>query len=336
MNALSLYVTTCRRVFESDPNDNSAWADIYRLLSRLRQALLCSVCSGLLVVPMTSTTSDCQHSVCKGCLGKKTRLKPSCPGCKNHSNFTENLHLRILLQCYKKFCDYLGTSSLQRKWGSLNGGTNVNFQDIVAEGSSLADNYRYGQSTQTAAVAAAAVARTPATSCRTPLVATRTPLAASANVNTAASVNGDRAICGAMTNGDGESVLNIVATVVSAPPCKSVKVVRGAPECGGSSSDNSDCGSPSGGALMHYSRPQRRGCRCGLATPNPGKLTCCGQRCPCYVNGTSCALCKCRGCRNPVDKPNSTLWGDGLEVAANESIKSQENGQVRTFIVIDE
>lgn len=150
MNALSLYVTTCRRVFESDTNDNSAWADIYRLLSLLRQALSCNVCSNLLVIPMTSTVSTCQHSVCKACLGKKMRLKPSCPGCKNYNKFAENSHLRILLQCYKKFCDYLGTSSLQRKWGSLNGGTNVNFQDIVAEGSNLADNYRYGQQAVTA------------------------------------------------------------------------------------------------------------------------------------------------------------------------------------------
>lgn len=44
---------------------------------------------------------------------------------------------------------------------------------------------------------------------------------------------------------------------------------------------------------------QRRGCRCGNATPTPGKLTCCGQRCPCYVESKACIDCKCRGCRNP-------------------------------------
>ena len=47
------------------------------------------------------------------------------------------------------------------------------------------------------------------------------------------------------------------------------------------------------------SKSKRRGCRCGLATPTPGKLTCCGQRCPCYVDGKGCYDCKCRGCRNP-------------------------------------
>lgn len=44
---------------------------------------------------------------------------------------------------------------------------------------------------------------------------------------------------------------------------------------------------------------KRKGCRCGNATINPGKLTCCGQRCPCYVESKSCIDCKCRGCRNP-------------------------------------
>lgn len=41
------------------------------------------------------------------------------------------------------------------------------------------------------------------------------------------------------------------------------------------------------------------GCRCGNATLCPGKLTCCGQRCPCYVDNLACIDCKCKGCRNP-------------------------------------
>lgn len=44
---------------------------------------------------------------------------------------------------------------------------------------------------------------------------------------------------------------------------------------------------------------KKKGCRCGNATLTPGKLTCCGQRCPCYVESKSCIDCKCRGCRNP-------------------------------------
>lgn len=41
------------------------------------------------------------------------------------------------------------------------------------------------------------------------------------------------------------------------------------------------------------------GCRCGNATQFPGKLTCCGQRCPCYVDRLACLDCRCRGCNNP-------------------------------------
>lgn len=52
--------------------------------------------------------------------------------------------------------------------------------------------------------------------------------------------------------------------------------------------------------ISNQNDPQkRRGCRCGNATAAPGKLTCCGQRCPCYVESKACMDCKCKGCRNP-------------------------------------
>lgn len=51
--------------------------------------------------------------------------------------------------------------------------------------------------------------------------------------------------------------------------------------------------------LANNANDKRRGCRCGNATAAPGKLTCCGQRCPCYVDSKACIDCKCRGCRNP-------------------------------------
>ena len=46
-------------------------------------------------------------------------------------------------------------------------------------------------------------------------------------------------------------------------------------------------------------KAKKAGCRCGNATLCPGKLTCCGQRCPCYVDSLPCLDCKCKGCRNP-------------------------------------
>lgn len=54
---------------------------------------------------------------------------------------------------------------------------------------------------------------------------------------------------------------------------------------------------------MYLQKNDRRwGCRCGNATSTPGKLTCFGQRCPCYTEQKPCDRCKCRGCRNPRQK----------------------------------
>lgn len=77
------------------------------------------------------------------------------------------------------------------------------------------------------------------------------------------------------------------------------------------SNDNSNNNSSSPGDVASESNRRRckmkgnLGCRCALATPNPGKLTCCGQRCPCYAAFKGCNNCKCRGCRNPRGDPNN-------------------------------
>ncbi|GLH08730.1 Male-specific lethal 2-like protein [Gryllus bimaculatus] len=63
------------------------------------------------------------------------------------------------------------------------------------------------------------------------------------------------------------------------------------------STGSSNCSS--GGKTNTGTGNKRKGCRCGNATPTPGKLTCCGQRCPCYVESKACVECRCRGCRNP-------------------------------------
>ena len=39
-------------------------------------------------------------------------------------------------------------------------------------------------------------------------------------------------------------------------------------------------------------------CKCGRGGTN-SRLTCLGQRCPCYINKLPCVACKCKGCRNP-------------------------------------
>ncbi|XP_065292207.1 E3 ubiquitin-protein ligase MSL2 isoform X3 [Dermacentor albipictus] len=243
MNALNLYLETCRKVFGSDLEDHSAWADIYRLLSLLRQALACSVCSNLLVVPMSSSSSKCRHAVCKGCIGQTMRLSAPCVDCNNNtSGFTENLQLRIVLQCYKKICRYLSAPSFQRKWGSLNGGTNITFRDLVVEGSHLADNYRHADPASTSLPStSSAVPSLAASSSFSPSLSSSCAAAASTTVPTqpsrvvnrtsavaaaavTKSVNGDRTRRAVLLNGDALALAHDRA--ISAP-YKLIKVPAG-------------------------------------------------------------------------------------------------------------
>ncbi|KAG8034694.1 hypothetical protein G9C98_007770 [Cotesia typhae] len=114
MNATSLYVSTCRLVLQADAEDSNSWTDLYRLVPYLRQSLSCTVCSNLLIEPHTPTETNCQHHVCRGCRGGRKKLKPSCGWCKDYDKYIENVQLRILLQCYKKLCEYLTSTNIYR------------------------------------------------------------------------------------------------------------------------------------------------------------------------------------------------------------------------------
>ncbi|KAK8775596.1 hypothetical protein V5799_031059, partial [Amblyomma americanum] len=238
MSALDLYTQVTRKVFESGPEDQDAWADIYRLLSLLRQALACCVCSGLLVVPMSSTSSKCRHTVCEMCVGQTMRLNSPCAECNSSTaGFTQNLQLRIVLQCYKKICRYLSAPSFQKKWGSLNGCMDITFRDIVVEGSRLADDYRHAEPTSTPSTSSAvpflaasssfssslASAGVAASSTTVPPQAARVVNRTSA-VKAAAvtkSVNGDRTRRVALLNGD---VMALAHDHAYAAPYKLIKV----------------------------------------------------------------------------------------------------------------
>ena len=138
MNATSLYVSTCRLVIQANSEDQSSWNDLYRLLPYLRQSLTCTVCDSLLVEPY-SPESSCQHHVCKGCRGGKKRLKPSCSWCKSYEAYTENVQLRILLQCYKKLNEYIAGTSIFKKLTLL--GTNNGLLEIIQEGAGFKDEF---------------------------------------------------------------------------------------------------------------------------------------------------------------------------------------------------
>jgi hypothetical protein len=66
-------------------------------------------------------------------------------------------------------------------------------------------------------------------------------------------------------------------------------------------------------------KPKPSGCRCGMATPNPGTLTCRGQRCPCYSNFQGCVNCRCRGCLNPRGEVPPPVLEKGHDSGSNDT-----------------
>ncbi|XP_055616974.1 uncharacterized protein LOC129762575 [Toxorhynchites rutilus septentrionalis] len=460
MNPVSLYITTSRLVFQSgcgggpseaanptgtdslgdacSTNSNSsAFADLNRLLPYLRKSLSCAVCCRLLLEPHTPAELNCQHHVCRGCVGERKKLKPSCGSCKDYNRYVENTQLRMLLQCYKSICEYIKTKPffaeirLQATGNSsaMNGmslggaavGQNLaggamnahamqqhnsnnsvpsNLWELIEEGARFQDNYRCSSGlTKSAYSILPCIYPTP------------TPVAVSVpSVSPIATVGQQQSQQFLMTSNSGnvqmQTKVHPVVTVLEKSPYvvsidkpqpnqirhhpqqqqqqlqhqqqqqqqqqqqKEIKF-RSAPiktVSNGSTmysvlyagngnkitikrktdpphvqrratihtldkdgqiklaktiAENSasisgfkmpqptttaiitpTANTPAAqmSALSKQNAKQllkRRGCRCGNATATPGKLTCCGQRCPCYVDSKSCIDCKCRGCRNP-------------------------------------
>ncbi|XP_027319826.1 E3 ubiquitin-protein ligase MSL2 [Anas acuta] len=114
VNATALYVSASRLVLNYDPGDPQSFSEINKLLPYFRQSLSCCVCGNLLQDPIAPTNSTCQHYVCKPCKGKKMMMKPSCSWCKDYEQFEENKQLSILVNCYKKLCEYITQTPLAR------------------------------------------------------------------------------------------------------------------------------------------------------------------------------------------------------------------------------
>lgn len=90
MNATSLLVSTTRLVLQADVNgvgDPATLSDLYRLVPYLRQSLSCTVCGHLLREPFTPPAAHCQHHVCRGCLGGRKNLKPTCQWCRDYQKY---------------------------------------------------------------------------------------------------------------------------------------------------------------------------------------------------------------------------------------------------------
>ncbi len=328
MNALSLYVTTCRMIFQSSMTDMGAWADINRLVLYLRQALTCCVCGKLLTVPMSSTVSSCQHHVCKGCVGGKMRLKPSCSWCKDHSKFIENTQLRILLQCYRGVCEFMMSADMHHKWGDLTSGsasgTNMSFAELLEEGAQLHDKYNfseppslrgYSRSTTGNARVTNTITTNTFNSRNGQIVNNSLKPNSNSNNTNNNQINGNsnESVIIKENNNLSKTEFNRNSLTENSISSNGKHLMETS-SCGSSNDATNECTISvgthailtNGSSLIRNpnstpakAKAKRRGCRCGLATPNPGKLTCCGQRCPCYVDGKGCFECKCRGCRNP-------------------------------------
>lgn len=304
MNATSLYVSTCRLIILADAADKSSWTDLFRLVPYLRQSLSCTVCGNLLKEPYTPTNSSCQHHVCKNCKGGRKKLKPSCSWCKDYENYAENLQLRILLQCYKQLCEYFMDTDVYKILleedeivAGVNGGTVVSsgLIDLIQEGAGFSDDYK-----STAGLSKSAYSILPCV--YTNSAGTQTQAASSSNNLEARSAKGS-------PNSRSTSNGSPLYSVMYAGSGNKITIKRKALDENDSPPADSPTSRESKSNQLGFKKPsnrsrssansKRKGCRCGNATATPGKLTCCGQRCPCYVESKPCTECKCKGCRNP-------------------------------------
>lgn len=143
MNALNIYLSTCRYVMQMRREDEGSWVDLYRFLPYLRQALTCCVCGGILRQPTSPVNvKSCQHHVCKSCIGGKMKVRPSCSWCKDWEQFVENIQLRILLQCFKELCRYLSESPIYHELTTSHLGEKFKISTILQDGLNIED-YKY-------------------------------------------------------------------------------------------------------------------------------------------------------------------------------------------------
>lgn len=123
MNATFLYVEACKCMLSLGDETASSWRELFQLLPKLRQALSCRVCRGLLVDPFGS--QSCEHYVCRGCLRKKRSLNPGCRWCLNMDNLIPDKQTKILLACYQKLCGFVTESRAIGQLRSQNGEYNA-------------------------------------------------------------------------------------------------------------------------------------------------------------------------------------------------------------------
>lgn len=266
------------------------------------------------------------------------RLKPSCSWCKDYSKFIENVQLRILLQCYKRLALYIKRSEISKKWANLQTGNTPgvligsansiynqnncpsNFKDLIDEGSKYTiepplRNFNKSTNNNNSTVTVHQIASTSTMNSNTISTSNNSnslenkPIQANlitsikivdksddhhiknnqATIVRLTSSNVDNNSINQLITNSGHNHLNNQQSLTNNSSINSINQSKT------TTTTNTIITTPT----KTKQTKMRKGCRCGLATTNPGKLTCCGQRCVCYVEGKACVDCKCRGCRNP-------------------------------------
>ncbi|KAL1493030.1 hypothetical protein ABEB36_011172 [Hypothenemus hampei] len=291
MNSTNLYVTTTQIILNSDPKNPQSWQDLYRLVPYLRNSLCCVVCSSLLLDPLTPTNGFCQHHLCRRCKGGRKRIKPQCESCKDCSDYSSNRGLRILMQLYKKMCSHLMNSSIFKciKIQASQPGTGFergasNLIQLIKEGALFEDNYEsQGGLPKSTYSILPCIYTNSATAQNIPIPQT----SQAESSKTFHSINQSN---------------SPLYSVVYPGSGNKITIKRKSNESTAINQNTNHVQIQEFTEKVVFKKPcakPKKGCRCGNATATPGKLTCCGQRCPCYVESKACISCKCRGCRNP-------------------------------------
>uniref|UniRef100_A0A1Y1KNL2 CXC MSL2-type domain-containing protein n=1 Tax=Photinus pyralis TaxID=7054 RepID=A0A1Y1KNL2_PHOPY len=309
MNSTSLYITTSQIILKSDPNNPSTWQDLYRLAPYLRNSLCCVVCGNLLTDPLTPVSGKCQHHICRKCKGGRKKIKPACVWCKDCKSYTENQTLRILLQCYKKMCIMLTQSGIFQRLLQLatqdSGFGASNLIMLIKEGASFEDDYQINVGLSKSLYSILPCIYTNSSTQTLQLTHNDKNRGMLLN-STMQKVTDHEALYSITYAGSGNKITIKRKSKETHIPIKKENCNKALFK------------KPTNKCILK----SRHGCRCGNATATPGKLTCCGQRCPCYVESKACLGCKCRGCRNPHRPDGNKVRPHVSQVQHLESIST--------------
>lgn len=243
------------------------------------------------------------------------RLKPSCSWCKDYSKFIENIQLRILLQCYKRLALYIKRSDISKRWANLqtsntpgvligssanstynqNNNCPTNFKDLIDEGSNLPDKYTFfeppslrnlnrsssltQQSSNPTSLSSLNSTSLDSSLAVKPVQPTSVKLS---KKDTDPLLKPAQATIVRLSPTDGSTGNQLGNQISNHPLHNHTNTNHQSNPTLSSSSINSSLNPATNATSLTPTKSKqhkvRKGCRCGLATLNPGKLTCCGQR----------------------------------------------------------